>query len=137
MSNINTVAVSGNLTQDPELRTTANGTSVANLRMAVNRSRKTDDGYVEEVSYFDVTVWSGFGELCAKKLSKGSPISVKGRLEQRRWDAEDGSKRSAVSIVADEIDGPDFYKPATENNAAAAAEPAASGQGASDDDIPF
>ena len=138
MSNINTVALSGNLSADPELRHTANGTAVANLRMAVNRSRKdpAGDGYIEEVSYFDVTVWSGYGELCAKKLSKGSPISVQGRLEQRRWEAEDGTKRSAVSIVADQVDGPDFYKAGGETPAPAQQEiaaPAAAG----DDDIPF
>lgn len=136
MSNLNTCAVSGNLTRDPELRHTANGTAVASLRIAVNRRRKDGDDWKDETSFFDVTVWSGFGELCCKKLSKGSAVSVQGRLEQREWETDDGSKRSAVQIVADQIDGPDFYKPASEDNAAAAA-PAGASQGASDDDIPF
>ena len=136
MSNINTVALSGNLTRDPELRHTQSGTAVASMRIAVNRRRKQGDEYVDETSYFDITAWQGLGELCAKKLEKGSAITVQGRLEWREWEAEDGSKRQAVQIVANEIDGKDFYKPASENKDAGATAPGAS-QDASDDDIPF
>lgn len=136
MSNINTVALSGNLTRDPELRHTPSGTSVCSMRIAVNRRRKNGDEYVDETSYFDITAWQGLGELCAKKLEKGSAITVQGRLDWREWEAEDGSKRQAVQIVANEIDGKDFYKPASENKATDAA-PAGATQGDSADDIPF
>ena len=136
MSNINTVALSGNLTRDPELRQTPSGTSVCSLRMAVNRRRKSGDEYVDETAYFDVTAWQGLGELCAKKLEKGSAITVQGRLDWREWETDDGGKRQAVQIVANEIDGKDFYKPASENRSAeAAAAPAGESQNA--DDIPF
>jgi len=141
VSNINTAAVSGNLTKDPELRHTANGTAVCNLRVAVNRRRKDGDDWTDETSYFDITVWTGFGELCARKLSKGSAITASGRLEQREWEAQDGSKRSAVSIVADQVDGPDFYKPSSQDNDVTAEPAGAAAEGqtqlAADDDIPF
>lgn len=136
MSNINTVALSGNLTRDPELRHTPSGTSVCSMRIAVNRRRKQGEEYVDETSYFDITAWQGLGELCAKKLEKGSAITVQGRLEWREWDAQDGTKRQAVQIVANEIDGKDFYKPASENRSTDAPAPGDS-QGTADDDIPF
>ena len=120
----------------PTLLTPQGPLKLASMRIAVNRRRKNGDEYVDETSYFDITAWQGLGELCAKKLEKGSAITVQGRLEWREWEAEDGSKRQAVQIVATEIDGKDFYKPASENKAAGEAKPGDS-QGASDDDIPF
>ena len=78
-SNINTVVVTGNLTRDPELRSTPNGTSVCKMRVAVNSRRK--DGaseWVDKPNYFDVTVWGAQGENCANYLSKGRPVAVEG-----------------------------------------------------------
>lgn len=105
-SNINTVVITGNLTRDPELRSTPGGTSVCELRVAVNSRRK--DGqtgeWIDKPNYFDVTVWGAQGENCANYLSKGRPVAVEGRLDWREWEAKDGSgKRQAVSIVANSV----------------------------------
>ena len=104
-SNINVVAITGNLTKDPELRSTPNGTSVCKLRVAVNSRRK--DGasgeWVDKPNYFDVTVWGAQGENCANYLSKGRPVAVEGRLEWREWESQDGGKRQAVEIIANSV----------------------------------
>ena len=92
-SNINTVVVTGNLTRDPELRSTPGGTSVCKLRVAVNSRRKDGQSgeWVDKPNYFDVTVWGAQGENCANYLSKGRPVAVEGRLDWREWEAKDGS----------------------------------------------
>src|SRR6478609_10063208 len=104
-SNINRVTITGNLTRDPELRSTPSGTSVCKLRIAVNTRRKDASGqWVDKPNYFDVTVWGQQGENCATYLQKGRPVAIDGRLEWREWDATDGSgKRSAVEIVAESV----------------------------------
>lgn len=103
-ANINRVVLVGNLTRDPELRHTPSGTPVCGLRLAVNTRRKDQSGqWVEKPNYFDVTVWGQQGENCAQYLSKGRPVAVDGRLEWREWDAQDGSKRQAVEIIADSV----------------------------------
>ena len=96
------VTLVGKLTRDPELRQTPNGASVCQLGVAVNSSYKDSSGqWVEKPSFFDVVVWGPQGENCAKYLSKGREVAVDGRLDQRSWDAQDGTKRSKVEIVAD------------------------------------
>jgi single-strand DNA-binding protein len=103
-SNINVVAITGNLTKDPELRTTGGGTSVCKMRVAVNTRRKQDDEWVDKPNYFDVTVWGKQGENCAEYLAKGRPVAVDGRLEWHEWEANDGSgKRQAVEIIANSV----------------------------------
>jgi len=103
-SNINVCAVTGNLTKDPELRSTPSGTSVCKLRIAVNSSRKDQSGeWVEKPNYFDVTVWGAQGENCANYLSKGRPVAVQGRLDWREWETQEGQKRQAVEIIADRV----------------------------------
>ena len=105
-SNVNVVVITGNLTRDPELRSTGGGTSVCELRVAVNSRRK--DGstgeWVDKPNYFDVTVFGAQGENCANYLSKGRPVAVEGRLDWREWEAKDGSgKRQKVSIIANSV----------------------------------
>jgi single-strand DNA-binding protein len=104
-SNINVVAITGNLTKDPELRSTPSGTSVCKLRVAVNSRRK--DGasgeWIDKPNYFDVTVWGAQGENCANYLSKGRPVAVEGRLDWREWESQDGGKRQAVEIIANSV----------------------------------
>jgi single-strand DNA-binding protein len=105
-TNINIVAITGNLTRDPELRSTPSGTSVCKLRVAVNSRRK--DGqtgeWIDKPNYFDVTVWGAQGENCANYLSKGRPVAVEGRLDWREWEAQDGSgKRQAIEIIANSV----------------------------------
>ena len=98
------VVVAGNLTRDPELRQTPSGTSVCQFGVAVNRSYKDASGqWAEKTSFFDVVVWGGQGESCARFLSKGRQVAIDGRLEQRSYDAQDGSKRSKVEIIADNV----------------------------------
>ncbi len=105
-SNMNVVVITGNLTRDPELRSTPGGTSVCKLRVAVNSRRK--DGqtgeWVDKPNYFDVTVWGAQGENCANYLSKGRPVAVEGRLDWREWEAQDGGgKRQSVEIIANSV----------------------------------
>jgi len=103
-SNINSVVVTGNLTRDPELRNTPNGTPVCKLRLAVNTRRKGQDGNWEDrPNYFDVTVWGAQGENCANYLGKGRPVAISGRLEWREWQNDNGDKRQAVEIIADTV----------------------------------
>ncbi len=151
-SNLNVVVVTGNLTRDPELRTTPSGTSVCKLRVAVNSRRK--DGstgeWVDKPNYFDVTVWGAQGENCATYLSKGRPVGVEGRLDWREWEAQDGSKRQAVEIIANSVQflGSRGDSPAGGNGSgiqAGSDVPAdtsdfqgeKAGVGSGDDDIPF
>ena len=103
MANINRVVLVGNLTKDPELRHTPSGTAVCKLRIAVNtRVKDRDSGqWSDRPNYFDVTVWGAQGESCARYLTKGSGVMVDGRLEWREWDAQDGTKRQAVEIIAE------------------------------------
>ena len=105
MANINRVVLTGNLTKDPELRQLPSGNSVCKLRMAVNtRVKDRDSGqWTDKPNYFDVTVWGGQGESVARYLSRGSGLLVDGRLEWREWDAQDGTKRQAVEIIAETV----------------------------------
>src|SRR3977135_3055865 len=105
MANINRVVISGNLTKDPELRQLPSGNSVCKLRMAVNtRVKDRDSGqWTGRPNYCEVTVWGGQGGSVAKYLQRGSGLLVDGRLEWREWDAQDGTKRQAVEIIADSV----------------------------------
>lgn len=118
---INTVSISGNLTRDPELRSTTSGTSVANLRIAANNRRKDASGnWIDEPMFFDITVWAGMGEYVAKNLKKGEKVVIAGRLMWREFDDKDGNKRQAVSITADSV----VPVPRNGNGSSAQAEPA-------------
>ena len=88
-TNINRVVLTGNLTRDPELRSTASGMSVCSLRIASNTRRKNQSTgeWEDKPNYFDVTVWGAQGENCARYLSKGRPVAIDGRLEWREWEA--------------------------------------------------
>ena len=102
--NLNKVFLLGNLTRDPELRHTAQGTSVANFSIAVNRTYKGNDGdFKKETSYFNIIVWGRIGENCAKYLTKGRPVLVEGRLQNRSYETQDGQKRTITEIVADNV----------------------------------
>src|SRR3954447_12399337 len=102
-SNINRVTLTGNLTRDPELRTTGGGTAVCALRIASNTRRKHNGEWVDKPNYFNVTVWGAQGENCARFLTKGRPVAIDGRLEWREWTSSDDIKREAVEIVADTV----------------------------------
>ena len=110
----------GNLTRDPETRTTQSGVSVCNFSIAVNRRMKSDGQ--QETDFFNIVAWRSLGDLCAKYLSKGKKCAVFGRIETRTYEAQDGSKRTAFEIVADEVE---FLSPAGQGmNQARSAAPA-------------
>ena len=147
MANINRVVLVGNLTKDPELRHTPSGTAVCKLRLAVNTRQKDQatGEWGDKPNYFDVTVWGNQGESCAQYLSKGRPVGIDGRLDWREWEAQDGTKRQAVEIIAESVqflgsrgdsEGQSQYIPSSDV-AADQSDFVKTGAGAADDDIPF
>lgn len=99
----NQVILMGNLTRDPELRSTPNGQSVCNFSLALNRSYKGSDGeWQEATDFIDVVAWGPLGERVAQYLTKGRPALVNGRLQSRSWEQE-GAKRSKVEVVAQDV----------------------------------
>jgi single-strand DNA-binding protein len=104
-TNINRVVLTGNLTRDPELRSTHSGTSVCSLRVASNTRRKNQGTgeWDDKPNFFDVTVWGAQGENCARFLSKGRAVALDGRLEWREWEDQNGNKRQAIDIIADAV----------------------------------
>lgn len=101
-ANVNVTVISGNLTQDPELRHTGNGTPVCRLRVAVNSRRKVNGEWVDKPNYFNVIVWGKHGETCNQYLEKGRPVTVEGRLDWREYENQNG-KREAIEIIADTV----------------------------------
>ena len=99
----NQVTLMGNLTRDPELRTTPNGQSVCSFSLALNRSYKGADGNWQEVTdYVDIVAWGPLGERVAQYLTKGRPALVSGRLQSSSWE-KDGQKRTKVEVVANDV----------------------------------
>ena len=138
----------GNLTKDPEVRSTGSGVSVCSFRIAVTRRFAGQGG--ERVSdFFDVVAWRSLAELCGKYLAKGRKVAVVGELQTRTYDAKDGTKRYVTEIVADEVEfltprgqgGSDGYEGggyASEGRHDAPAAPAADGfTDIEDDELPF
>jgi single-strand DNA-binding protein len=100
---INQVILMGNLTRDPELRTTPSGQNVCSFSLAINRSWQDQSGQQQEaVDYFDIVAWGKLGELVKQYLSKGRKCLVQGRLSQRSWE-QDGQKRNKVEVVASDV----------------------------------
>ena len=144
-ANINRVVLVGNLTRDPELRHTPGGTPVCSLRVAVNDRKRDESGnWVDAPNYFSISVFGNQAENCAQYLSKGRPVGIDGKLRWREWQAQDGTKREAVEVVADSVQflggrgegelggGGNQFVPA-----GAAQQESADFPAAADDDIPF
>jgi single-strand DNA-binding protein len=99
----NQVILMGNLTRDPELRSTSGGQSVCNFSLALNRSYKGSNGeWQEATDYIDVIAWGPLGERVAQYVTKGRPVLVNGRLQNRSWE-QDGQKRNKVEVVAQDV----------------------------------
>lgn len=99
----NQVVLMGNLTRDPELRSTPSGQSVCNFGLALNRSYKNSEGeWVEATDFVDIVAWGPLGERVAQYLTKGRPALVNGRLQSRSWE-QDGQKRSKLEVVAQDV----------------------------------
>lgn len=101
---LNRVELIGNLTRDPELKYTPNGTAVCTFSVATNRSWTTADGQIkEEVQYHRLVAWQKLAELCGKLLTKGRKVYVVGRLIYRSFTGKDGQPRSITEIVLDDF----------------------------------
>ena len=98
-----TVTLVGGATKEVELRFTTGGRAVASFGIAVNRRYQVNNEWQEQVSFFNVTAWGTLAENAAASIAKGTRVIVTGRLEQREYDAKDGTKRTVVEVVADEI----------------------------------
>ena len=144
MPDFNRVFLMGRLTKDPELRYTAGGAPVANLRMAINRVYQSQAGEKkEEVCYVTVVVWRKQAEAAGEYLKKGDPLFVEGRLQSKSWETEDKQKRTVLEVVADRVQflnrgkggaGEGGSHEAAVEEEGVAPGPAASG---SEEDIPF
>jgi single-strand DNA-binding protein len=112
MNNLNSVLIEGNLTKDPDVNRTNNGTFVSTFAVACNRYYKVDDEPKEEVSFIDIETWGRLAETCYEYLKKGRGVRVVGRLKQHRWET-DGKFRSKIVIVAEHVE----FKPDYKSNA--------------------
>jgi single-strand DNA-binding protein len=153
MVSFNKVILIGNLTKDPEIRYTPGGTAVASFRLAVNHRYKQGEELKEEVCFIDVVVFGKQAENCGQYLGKGHSVIVDGRLQERRWQTEEGQKRSKHEVVAQSVrffpkrtesaagprTAPSTETAAEETGWGGEAEPAAGGTGPGDqkDDVPF
>lgn len=105
MAYLNRVFLIGNLTRDPELRTTPKGTAIATFSLAVNRTYRDESGTArDETTFVDIEAWGKQAELVSKYLTKGSPCMVEGRLRLDSWeDKTSGQKRSRLKVVLDNV----------------------------------
>ena len=103
MASFNRVILVGNLTRDVEIRRIPSGTAVTEISLAVNERVKRNEQWVDEVNYFDVTLWGRTAEIAGEYLSKGSSVLIEGRLKLDRWEQEDGQKRSKIKIIGDRM----------------------------------
>ncbi|HEU4338644.1 MAG TPA: single-stranded DNA-binding protein [Planctomycetota bacterium] len=104
MASLNKVLLIGNLTRDPELKYTPQGTAVCDFAIALNEKFKAKDGsWQEKVHFIDIAAWGRTAEVCGEYLKKGRPVFIEGRLQQDRWEQPDGQKRSKVRVTADRV----------------------------------
>lgn len=112
---MNKVMLVGNLTADPEMRTTGNGTSVCSFRVAVSRRYKDADGN-QPTDFIPVVAWRQLADLCGRYLTKGRKVGVVGTLQSRSYEDKQGNRRTAYDVVADEVE---FLTPRGEGGSAA------------------
>lgn len=137
-ASINQVIVSGNLTRDPELRSTASGMPILSMGVAVNDRRKNPQTgeWEDHANFLDATVFGREAEWLAPRLSKGTGVVVSGKLRWSQWDVE-GGKRSKVEIIADNVKVLQRNAPADGQQQYAAPQPGAPASIYADQDIPF
>lgn len=110
--NINTVVLAGRTTKDPEIKVTPSGTTVLSFSLAVNDTKKNAQGEWEEIAnFFDCVLFGERAERIAQYIIKGSKLTINGRLHQDRWQAQDGTNRSRVSIIVQDIELPPRSQP--------------------------
>jgi len=104
MFSLNRATIIGNLTRDPELRSTPNGTSVCSFGVATNRSWSDKEGQKqEEVEYHNVVAWGRLAEICSQYLAKGRKVYIEGRLRTRDWEGQDGAKKQRTEIIVESM----------------------------------
>jgi len=139
---VNKVIVIGNLGSDPEMRYTASGAGVCELRVATNESWTDKNGQRQErTEWHRIVVWGKRAEVCSKYLAKGRQVYVEGRLQTRSWDDKDGNKRYTTEIVANDVQ----FLSSNNSNAGSRSddgppppsEPYGFNDSSPDDDIPF
>ena len=129
---INTVTIVGNLGQDPEIRYTPNAVPVANFTIAVNEVYKGKDGQkVKKTHWFRVTAFQRLAEIVGQYCTKGSKVGIRGQLQYRQWQDNEGVNHNIVEILAKELE----LLSGINGNAAASGEDVPAG--AEDDDVPF
>ena len=102
--NFNKAIIVGNVTKDPEVRTTPNGQNVASIGVATNRVWNTNSGEKQEKTEFhNIVAWGKLAEICGQYLTKGQLVLFEGRIETRSWDGQDGVKRYKTEIVAENM----------------------------------
>ncbi len=104
MANLNKVLLIGRLTHDPEMRYSSNGTAVTTFSIAISRAFTGANGEKkEDVCFVRVVAWAKLAQTCGEYLFKGRPVFVEGRLQSRSWQAQDGTKRNTIEVVAQNI----------------------------------
>ena len=103
MAGFNKVILMGNLTRDPEIRYTPSGTPVATFSIAVNRRFRQGEENREEVTFVDIVVFGKQAESCGQYINKGDTVLIDGRLQQRRWETENGQRRNKLEVVAQSV----------------------------------
>ena len=103
---MNRIIITGNITRDPETRTTQSGISQCNFTVAVQRSRKNENG-VYDADFLPVVAWRQTADYVSRYLRKGSKVAVEGAIQTRSYDGQDGNKRYVTEIIADHVEGLD------------------------------
>ena len=142
---MNKVFIVGNLTRDPELRTTRDGISVCSFTVAVNRRVRSAEAGQPEADFFRVTAWRQLGEICAKYLAKGRKVAVTGAVSLDTYTGNDGAQRASLQVTADDVEfltsrgeaGEIPASPAPRAQAAPAAPQSNGFVQVDDDDLPF
>ncbi len=146
MASLNKVFLIGNLTRDPEVRYLPSGAAVADLRLAVNRKYKNQQGEEkEETCFVSASAWGRQAETCGQYLSKGSPILIEGRLRYEEWE-KDGQKNNRLTVNAERVQfmgsprrdaAPGDAPPADERRSAPPSDSGSAHETGDDDDLPF
>ncbi|MBE5802569.1 MAG: single-stranded DNA-binding protein [Clostridiales bacterium] len=142
---MNKLTIIGNLTRDPESRTTASGSTVCSFSVAVNRRRSSQNSNQPEADFFRVSAWNQLGENCQRYLAKGRKVAVVGRVSVSTYQANDGTTRASLDVMAEDVE---FLSSRADDNAgfapAAPAAPRAAApamdtgfQEVDDEDLPF
>lgn len=102
--NLNKAMIIGNLTRDPETRTTPNGQTVCSFGVATNRIWVNAQGQKQEsVEYHNIIAWGKLAEICSQYLNKGRKVYIEGRLQTREWEGQDGTRKNRTEIVAENM----------------------------------